>query len=87
MSKTVIEAARETAVTGSDTPAISCQNVWQVFGENADSALEQALSQYETADEVAAALRAQGLVPAVQDANFDVKEGELFVMARHHEDI
>jgi len=80
VSKTVIGAARETAVTGSDTPAISCQNVWQVFGENADSALEKALSQYETADEVAAALRAQGLVPAVQDANFDVKEGELFVI-------
>lgn len=80
MSKTVIETARETAAAGSDTPAISCQNVWQVFGANADSALQQALSQHDTADEVSAALRAQGLVPAVQDANFDVKEGELFVI-------
>ncbi|WP_281955297.1 quaternary amine ABC transporter ATP-binding protein [Pseudophaeobacter arcticus] len=67
-------------MAGSDTPAISCQNVWQVFGANADSALKQALSQHDTADEVSAALRAQGLVPAVQDANFDVKEGELFVI-------
>ncbi len=80
MSKTVIETARETAAAGSDTPAISCQNVWQVFGVNADSALKRALSQHSTADEVSAALRAQGLVPAVQDANFDVKEGELFVI-------
>jgi hypothetical protein len=71
VSSTVIETARETAMAGSDTPAISCQNVWQVFGANADSALKQALSQHDTADEVSAALRAQGLVPAVQDANFD----------------
>lgn len=80
MSKTVFEPARETAVTGSDTPAISCRNVWQVFGDTTGSALKQALSQHASADEVSAALRAQGLVPAVQDANFDVKEGELFVI-------
>ncbi|CUH89439.1 Glycine betaine transport ATP-binding protein OpuAA [Phaeobacter sp. CECT 5382] len=68
------------AVSSSDTPAISCQHVWQVFGNNADSALKEALSQHESPDDVSATLRAQGLVPAVQDANFEVKEGELFVI-------
>ena len=65
---------------GSETPAISCRNLWQVFGDNADSALKQALSQHENADAVSQALRAKGLVPAVQDANFEVREGELFVI-------
>lgn len=67
-------------MSGSDTPAISCQNVWQVFGNNADSALSEALSQHQDPDAVSDALRAKGLVPAVQDANFEVKEGELFVI-------
>lgn len=67
-------------MSASDTPAISCQNVWQVFGNNAESALKEALSQHQNADGVSKALRAQGLVPAVQDANFEVKEGELFVI-------
>mmetsp|Transcript_12749 Transcript_12749/g.18608 ORF Transcript_12749/g.18608 Transcript_12749/m.18608 type:complete len:194 (+) Transcript_12749:1110-1691(+) len=67
-------------MSASETPAISCQNVWQVFGPNADSALKEALSQHKTASDVSEALRAHGLVPAVQDANFEVKEGELFVI-------
>ncbi|WP_282077701.1 quaternary amine ABC transporter ATP-binding protein [Epibacterium ulvae] len=60
--------------------AITCQNVWQVFGPDPDQALRAALDQHETADEAAAALRASGHIPAVQDANFQVKEGELFVI-------
>lgn len=67
-------------MSGAGTPAISCQNVWQVFGNNADSALKQALSEHQDPDEVSKALRKAGLVPAVQDANFEVKEGELFVI-------
>lgn len=67
-------------MSSSETPAITCRNVWQVFGKNADSALQQALSTTQSPDEAAAELRASGLVPAVQDASFDVQEGELFVI-------
>lgn len=67
-------------MTGSDTPAITCRNVWQVFGKNAGSALKQALSQHDTPQAAADDLRARGLVPAVQDASFEVQEGELFVI-------
>ncbi|WP_417474135.1 quaternary amine ABC transporter ATP-binding protein [Leisingera sp.] len=67
-------------MSGSDTPAITCRNVWQVFGKNADSALKQALSQHDTPQAAADDLRARGLVPAVQDASFEVREGELFVI-------
>ncbi|MBY6136431.1 betaine/proline/choline family ABC transporter ATP-binding protein [Nocardioides marinus] len=67
-------------MSGSDTPAITCRNVWQVFGKNADSALKQALSQHDTPQAAADDLRARGLVPAVQDASFEVQEGELFVI-------
>lgn len=67
-------------MSASDTPAISCQNVWQVFGNTADSALKEALSRHQDPDQVSQELRDKGLVPAVQDANFEVKEGELFVI-------
>lgn len=67
-------------MSGTDTPAITCRNVWQVFGNNADSALKQALSAAQSPDAAAADLRARGLVPAVQDACFEVQEGELFVI-------
>ena len=67
-------------MSDTSTPAITCQNVWQVFGAHADSALKQALSETQSAEEAAAALRAKGLTPAVQDATFEVKEGELFVI-------
>ncbi|MEY8801405.1 glycine betaine/L-proline ABC transporter ATP-binding protein [Leisingera sp. XS_AS12] len=67
-------------MSGSDTPAITCRNVWQVFGKNADSALKQVLSQTDNPQAAADDLRARGLVPAVQDASFEVQEGELFVI-------
>ena len=51
-------------MTGSDTPAITCRNVWQVFGNNADSALREALSRHETAETAAQELRGKGLIPA-----------------------
>ena len=67
-------------MTDSRTPAISCQNVWQVFGTNAEGALSGALSNNTDPDAAAAELREKGLVPAVQDACFEVREGELFVI-------
>jgi len=68
-------------VNRSDTPAIRCSGVWQVFGENAKQELATALAQSGNDSEKAALqLRNKGLVPAVQDAAFSIDEGELFVI-------
>ena len=66
----------------SEAPAaISCKGVWQVFGPNAEQKLAEALKQSGGAPRGASdILREGGLIPAVQDATFDVKEGELFVI-------
>ncbi|NDW46851.1 betaine/proline/choline family ABC transporter ATP-binding protein [Ruegeria sp. PrR005] len=65
----------------SDTPAIACQSLWQVFGPSADKALTEALARSGgNADAAAEDLRARGYIPAVQDASFEVREGELFVI-------
>ncbi|SDC35177.1 quaternary amine ABC transporter ATP-binding protein [Ruegeria marina] len=65
----------------SDTPAIACRNLWQVFGPSADKALTEALARSGGDTNAAAAdLRALGYIPAVQDASFEVREGELFVI-------
>lgn len=62
-------------------PAITCRNVWQVFGPSARDALDRALAESGgDIDKVAAELRDQGLVPAVRDASFDIAPGELFVI-------
>ena len=68
-------------MTHNETAAITCQNVWQVFGSDAEKALSSALEKAgEDADSASDALRGQGLIPAVQDASFEVKQGELFVI-------
>jgi len=68
-------------VNRSDTPAIRCNGVWQVFGDNAKQALSSALADSGGNSESAAAqLRDKGLVPAVQDAGFSIEPGELFVI-------
>ena len=70
-----------TRPTGSDQPAISCKAVWQVFGTNAETKLaEELASAGGDADIAAQNLRDAGLVPAVQNATFDVHDGELFVI-------
>lgn len=58
-------------------PAISCRGLWQVFGENASTALAATSGP---ASERAASLRDSGLIPAVRDAGFDVARGEIFVI-------
>lgn len=60
-------------------PAITCRNLWQVFGPDPKAALAQALDGQD-AFAAGDSLRAQGYVPAVQDASFEVAEGELFVI-------
>ncbi|WP_170444865.1 betaine/proline/choline family ABC transporter ATP-binding protein [Ruegeria arenilitoris] len=68
-------------MTDANTPAIACQSLWQVFGQGAEKALTDALSRSgNDADKAAADLRGQGFIPAVQDANFEVRDGELFVI-------
>jgi len=70
-----------TSQTGTDEPAISCRGVWQVFGPNAETKLADALASAGGDSDIAAqSLRDDGLIPAVQDATFDVKHGELFVI-------
>ncbi|WP_170440742.1 betaine/proline/choline family ABC transporter ATP-binding protein [Ruegeria arenilitoris] len=68
-------------MTDANTPAIACQSLWQVFGQGAEKALTDALSRSgNDAAKAAADLREQGFIPAVQDANFEVRDGELFVI-------
>ena len=67
--------------SGARAPAISCRGVWQVFGDDADRKLSDALKKSGgDARDAAGILAQQGLIPAVQDATFDVEEGELFVI-------
>lgn len=62
------------------TPAIAVEALWQVFGHSANTRLEEALGAGHSVPEAAEILRDQGLIPAVQDASFEVREGELFVI-------
>ena len=68
-------------MSGPNTPAISCRNVWQVFGTGAGDALRDALAR-SGGDSAAAAqeLVQAGFIPAVQDATFEVADGEVFVI-------
>ncbi|MCA0869371.1 ATP-binding cassette domain-containing protein [Seohaeicola saemankumensis] len=68
-------------MTDAKTPAITCRNVWQVFGSGAKQALSTALSGSGNDPQGAAdQLLKGGFIPAVQDVSFDVAEGELFVI-------
>ncbi|MDA5556749.1 quaternary amine ABC transporter ATP-binding protein [Shimia sp. MMG029] len=60
-------------------PAIAVEDLWQVFGENAQTALRDARGAGTDAS-TAQALKDKGLIPAVRAANFEVKSGELFVI-------
>ena len=62
------------------TPAIAVEGLWQVFGNDARARLKEARGRTGSAPEVAEELKQQGLIPAVQDAGFEVREGELFVI-------
>lgn len=64
-----------------DSPAIRCQNLWQVFGASPKARLAAAMeSAGHDPAKAADILRNAGQVPAVQDASFEVKRGELFVI-------
>ncbi|CUH53864.1 quaternary amine ABC transporter ATP-binding protein [Shimia marina] len=63
----------------STAPAIAVEGLWQVFGENAASALRDARSAGDEKS-IAEKLKEKSLIPAVRAANFEVKSGELFVI-------
>ncbi|MEM7320514.1 MAG: ATP-binding cassette domain-containing protein, partial [Pseudomonadota bacterium] len=68
-------------MTDQQLPTIACRKLWQVFGTGAEAALTEALARSGgDPDSAATILRAGNLIPAVQDANFDVRDGELFVI-------
>ncbi|MGI3186061.1 quaternary amine ABC transporter ATP-binding protein [Nioella aestuarii] len=69
-----------TASAPTSTPAIAVEGLWQVFGSDAETRLKNAQGRTSSAPDAADALRDEGLIPAVQDASFEVKEGELFVI-------
>ncbi|MGH1464620.1 MAG: quaternary amine ABC transporter ATP-binding protein [Cognatishimia sp.] len=62
----------------SATPAISVEGLWQVFGEGARDTLQKIGTQ--DMRDTAKKLQDHALIPAVRDANFEVKSGELFVI-------
>ncbi|MEP3632904.1 MAG: glycine betaine/L-proline ABC transporter ATP-binding protein [Shimia thalassica] len=63
----------------STAPAISVEGLWQVFGENTQTALREARNAVDQTA-IADTLVGRGLIPAVRDANFEVRKGELFVI-------
>ena len=56
-------------------PKLACRNVWKLFGPDARRFLEGHRFR-PSAKEIAEA----GLIGAVQDANFEVAEGEIFII-------
>ena len=66
---------------GTAKAAVACEGVWQVFGADAEHALGDALKQNDgNAKAAASLLRERGLIAAVCDVDFEVGNGELFVI-------
>jgi len=63
-----------------DGPAISVQDLWQVFGSDAAARYKKAAATASDTKSVASDLKDQGLIPAVRGVSFDVAPGELFVV-------
>jgi glycine betaine/proline transport system ATP-binding protein len=70
LDKTAPDVARDDA-----RPKLACRNVWKLFGPDARRFLE-GHQLHPSAKEIAEA----GLIGAVQDANFEVAEGEIFII-------
>lgn len=54
---------------------LSCKNIWKVFGDDSNKVFE-AHSKNPSAEDLAKA----GLIGAVRDVSFDIKEGEIFII-------
>ena len=57
-------------------PAVSCRNVWKIYGPNADKIVGTPTADLPRAE----LLEKTGCVAAVRDVSFDVTEGEVFVV-------
>jgi len=57
-------------------PAVSCRNVWKIYGPNADKIVGTPTADLPRAE----LLERTGCVAAVRDVSFDVTEGEVFVV-------
>ncbi len=55
--------------------AVECRNVWKIFGERASEALDAAINQGLSKTEIG---KQYNCVVGVADANFSVREGEIF---------
>ena len=58
---------------------LSCRNVWKVYGTQPDG-LRTRLADTSDAGKLADDLKSEGAMPAVVDASFDIREGEIFVI-------
>ncbi len=58
---------------------LSCRNLWKVFGPRPEYYFDTAGYRIDP-ETLAARLRREGHIPAVADASFDVKKGEIFVI-------
>ena len=58
---------------------LSCRNVWKVYGPRPNYYFDTRGYQID-AEELTRRMRAENHLPAVVDANFDVHEGEIFVI-------
>lgn len=58
-----------------DTPVISCKNVWKIFGPDPKAFLKE-MSQDMSFDEI----RAKGYIAGVKDVSIDVHKGEMLVI-------
>ncbi|HEY4711063.1 MAG TPA: ATP-binding cassette domain-containing protein, partial [Dehalococcoidia bacterium] len=63
-------------MAGNNDVAISCQNVWKIFGDRPKVAWDM-LDEGATRQEI---IEQAGQVIAVKDVSFDVRENEIFVL-------
>jgi glycine betaine/proline transport system ATP-binding protein len=56
------------------TPKLVCRNVWKLYGPNADTFLNA------SPDPDFESIKSAGLIPAVRDANIEIRDGEIFVI-------
>jgi glycine betaine/proline transport system ATP-binding protein len=59
---------------------LSCRHVWKVFGDDVESLFSAGVAPGAAIPADAATLEQAGYITAVRDANFDVYEGEIFVI-------
>ena len=58
---------------------LSCRHLWKVFGEGASSQVPGS-GEVDDPDGQVARLKDAGLIPAVCDVSFDVRQREIFVI-------